>query len=139
MQEFEQLQSARRKSASATDARMHRKHPASQAPAAHAMADSEAESSGLPSEAGSEEGESDKEEDEKVAEGEEDPRHQAMLAEVTGAVSNRKRKRTAIATEAYPDSEYNMPPSSGPAGRQAVLSMPNLATTGRTICACTYS
>lgn len=117
-QEFEQLQSARRKSASATDARTRRKHLASKAPAADAMADSEAESSGLPSEeeVGSEEGESDEEEDEKVAEGEEDPRHQAFLAEVTGAASNRKRKRTAIATEAYPDSEYNLPPSSGPAG-----------------------
>ena len=113
-QEFEQLQSARQKSASATDTHTHRKHPISPAPAA----DSEPESSGLPSEeeVGSEEGESSEEEDEKVAEGEEDPRHQALLAEVTGAASNRKRKRTAIATEAYPDSEYNLPPSSGPAG-----------------------
>ena len=128
-QEFEQLQSTRRKSASATDARIPRKLPSSEAPAADTMADSEPESSseGVGEEAedqGSEEDDFDEEEDEKIAGGNEAARHQAMLAEVRGAVSDRKRKRTVIATEAYPDSEYNLPPTSGPAGMQALASIP---------------
>ena len=128
VQEFEQLQSTRRKSASATGAPIHRKLPSSQAPAADAMADSEpgssSEGAGEEEEdQQSEEGDSDEEEDGKIAAGNEDARHQAMLAEVRGAVGDRKRKRTAIATEAYPDSEYNLPPTSGPAGTQALTSM----------------
>lgn len=128
-QEFEQLQSTKRKSASATGAHIHRKLPSSQAPAADDMADSEPESSseGVGEEGeeyqGSEESGSDEEEDEKIAAGNEEARHQAMLAEVRGAVGDRKRKRTAIATEAYPDSEYNLPPALGPAGVQALASM----------------
>lgn len=123
VQEFEQLQSARRKSASAADAGVHRKLSSSQAQASDAMAGSEPESSGMPSEEEEEEGDFDTSENE--GEDKEDPRHQAMLAEVRGSAgSDRKRKRTAIATEAYPDSEYNLPPTSGPAGAQAPVSLP---------------
>ena len=126
VQEFEQLQSARRKSASAADARVHRKLSSSQAQASDAMAGSEPESSGMPSEEEEEEGEGDFDTSEnEEGEDKEDPRHQAMLAEVRGSAgSGRKRKRTAIATEAYPDSEYNLPPTSGPAGAQAPVSLP---------------
>lgn len=123
-QEFEQLQSTRRKSASATDARIHCKLPSSQAPA---MADSEPENSSNSASSnaedqGSKDSDSDEEENEEIAAGDQDARHQNMLAEVRGAVSDRKRKRTAIATEAYPDSEYNLPPTSGPAGMQPLAS-----------------
>ena len=45
-------------------------------------------------------------------------RHEALLAEVRGAVADRKRKRTVVASEAYPDSEYNLPPTSASAGEQ---------------------
>ena len=41
-----------------------------------------------------------------------------MLSEVRGAVADRKRKRVYVATEAYPDSEYNLPPTSDAAGIQ---------------------
>ena len=58
-------------------------------------------------------------EDEEQDQGEDseaDARHEAMLAEVRGGVGDRKRKRAPIANEAYPDSEYNLPPTSGSAG-----------------------
>ena len=125
VQEFEQLQSTTPRSAFTTDAGTHRKLHSNQAPAAHAMADLQPASSsddvGEGEDQGSDEGDFDEEEDNKMA-GNEDARHQAMLAEVRGAAGDRKRKRTAIATEAYPDSEYNLPPTSGPAGTQALVS-----------------
>ena len=125
VQEFERLQSTRHKSASAADAGMYHSLPSSHAAASDTTANL-SESSGMPSddealeEGDSEEDSSEEEEDEQVDKREEASRHQAMLAEVTGAVSDRKRKRIAIANEAYPDSEYNLPPSSGPAGAQAL-------------------
>lgn len=39
-------------------------------------------------------------------------RHAAMLAEVRGSAGDRKRKRVVVASEAYPDSEHNLPPTS---------------------------
>ena len=122
LQEFEQLQSARHTSASAADARTTRKLPSTEATASDPMPDSEPESS-IPSEEedGGESSSGEEEQDEQQA-GQEDSRHQAMLAEVTGAVSYRKRKRVAVANEAYPDSEYNLPPTSGAAGRVCGLS-----------------
>lgn len=91
------------------------------------MADSEPENSSNSASSnaedqGSKDSDSDEEENEEIAAGDQDARHQNMLAEVRGAVSDRKRKRTAIATEAYPDSEYNLPPTSGPAGMQPLAS-----------------
>ena len=35
-----------------------------------------------------------------------------MLAEVRGTGGDRKRKRPVIQSEAYPESEYNLPPTS---------------------------
>lgn len=46
---------------------------------------------------------------------EEAARHAAMLADVRGPASDRKRKRAVVMSEAYPDSEYNLPPT-GAAG-----------------------
>ena len=40
---------------------------------------------------------------------EEAARHAAMLAEVRGSAGDRKRKRAVVASEAYPDSEHNLP------------------------------
>lgn len=129
LQEFERLQSTRHKSASATDARLHRSLPSSHAAASDTTANF-FESSCMRSddealqEDDSERDSSEEDEDEKVDNSTDNARHQVMLAEVTGAVSNRKRKRVAIANEAYPDSEYNLPPSSGPAGAGACYHFP---------------
>lgn len=127
LQEFERLQSSRHKSAA--DARMHHSLPSGHG-AASDTATIVSESSGMHSndealeEGDSEDDSSEEDEDEKVDNGTDDARHQVMLAEVTGAVSDRKRKRVAIANEAYPDSEYNLPPSSGPAGTGALYHFP---------------
>lgn len=39
-------------------------------------------------------------------------RHASMLADVRGSTGDRKRKRPVVMSEAYPDSEYNLPPTS---------------------------
>lgn len=56
--------------------------------------------------------EDDGEEENNQNDEEDNIRHEAMLAEVRGAAGDRKRKRVVVASEAYPDSEYNLPPTS---------------------------
>ena len=115
------MQNTRHKSASAAYARTKRKLSSTETTASDLMPDSEPESS-MPSEE-EESGQSGSGEDEQDEQqtSQEDTRHQAMLAEVTGAVSDRKRNRVAVANEAYPDSEYNLPPTSGSAGEQTAV------------------
>lgn len=50
---------------------------------------------------------------------EEAARHAAMLAEVRGSAGDRKRKRIVVASEAYPDSEHNLP-TTGSTGTQQI-------------------
>ena len=64
-----------------------------------------------------EEDAADSDEDEPEDPAMEAARHAAMLAEVRGSAGDRKRKRMVVASEAYPDSEHNLPPTSSAGGK----------------------
>ena len=123
LQEFQEL-SAKRKTASAADAQAHLGHLPSNTDKvlSDIPSDSDNMLRDIPSDSdndsnlssGQEEGEAEEAGDE-----EDEARHAVMLAEVRGAVGDRKRKRVVAASEAYPDSEYNLPPTSGSAGEQS--------------------
>ena len=120
MQEFEQL-SAKRKSTSAADADVHLGHMPSSAKQSEGGLPSDFDNTSDASSSEDDEQEGDEQEDDddvEEDEDEEDPRHEAMLAEVRGAVGDPKRKRAVVASEAYPDSEYNLPPTSTSAGER---------------------
>lgn len=101
---------AKRKSASAADATANRQPNLGTASAALDFELSASENSSNAS--------SDEEHEAGENEEADGMRHEALLAEVRGAVADRKRKRTVVASEAYPDSEYNLPPTSASAGEQ---------------------
>ena len=109
LQEFQEL-SAKRKSASAAGARAH---------LGPLPSTTEKVLNDIPSDSNNDsDASSGEEEDEAEEAGDEEDksRHEAMLAEVRGAVGDRKRKRVVVASEAYPDSEYSLPPTSASAG-----------------------
>ncbi len=109
LQEFQEL-SAKRKSASAGDAQAHLGPlPSTTDKVLNDIPSDSDIDSDLSS--GQEEDEAEEAVDE-----EDESRHEALLAEVRGAVGDRRRKRVVVASEAYPDSEYNLPPTSASAG-----------------------
>lgn len=114
LQEFQEL-SAKRKSASAADAQAH---------LGPLPSNTDKVLSGIPSDSDNDSNvSSGQEEDEPEESGDEEDesRHEAMLAEVRGAVGDRKRKRVVVASEAYPDSEYNLPSTSASAGEHSTV------------------
>ena len=128
LQEFQEL-SAKRKTASAADAQAHLGHLPSNTDKvlSDIPSDSDNMLSDIPSDSDPSDSDNDsnlssgQEEDEAEEAGDEEDeaRHAVMLAEVRGAAGDRKRKRVVVASEAYPDSEYNLPPTSGSAGEQS--------------------
>ena len=123
LQEFQEL-SAKRKTASAADAQAHLGHLPSNTDKVLSDIPSDLDNmlSDIPSDSDNDSNlSSGQEEDEAEEAGDEEDeaRHAVMLAEVRGAVGDRKRKRVVVASEAYPDSEYNLPPTSGSAGEQS--------------------
>ena len=112
LQEFQEL-SAKSKTASAADAQAHLGPMPSNTDEVLNDNPSDSDNDSNVS-SGQEEDEAEEAGDE-----EDESRHEAMLAEVRGAVGDRKRKRVVVASEAYPDSEYNLPPTSGSAGEQS--------------------
>ncbi len=114
LQEFQEL-SAKRKTASAADAQAH---------LGPLPSNTDKVLSGIPSDSDNDSNvSSGQEEDEPEESGDEEDesRHEAMLAEVRGAVGDRKRKRVVVASEAYPDSEYNLPSTSASAGEHSTV------------------
>ena len=109
LQEFQEL-SAKRKSASAADAQAHLGPLPS---TTDKLLNDIPSDSDIDSDLSS--GQEEDEAEEAVDE-EDESRHEALLAEVRGAVGDRRRKRVVVASEAYPDSEYNLPPTSASAG-----------------------